>query len=202
MSPEQVRAQPIDARTDLFSFGVVLYEMATGQRRFPGDSSGLIFEAILNPSADSAAAAQCRTCRRNSSAIVGTCLEKDRDLRYQHASEIRTDLQRLKRDRESGRVPASRHAQARRAVPVGRGTLSMLGSRHRHSSSAVAAWAFYSRRPPTLTDKDTIVLADFTNTTGDPLSSTRRFDKDSRYSSGNRHFSASFPTIASAGRWS
>ena len=106
MSPEQVRAQPLDARTDLFSFGVVLYEMATGTRPFRGDSSGVIFDSILNrapvPPAHLNPDVPAELAR-----IIDKCLEKDRNLRYQHASEIRTDLQRLKRDTDSGRVITS-----------------------------------------------------------------------------------------------
>src|SRR5438034_1101291 len=107
MSPEQVRAQPLDARTDLFSFGVVLYEMATGTLPFRGDSTGTIFDSILNRAPvppvrlDPEVPAELER-------VIDKCLEKDRNLRYQHASDIATDLQRLKRDTGSGRVTAAR----------------------------------------------------------------------------------------------
>ncbi len=133
MSPEQVRAEPLDVRTDLFSFGVVLYEMATGTLPFRGDSSAVVSASILRdapiPPARLNPAVSADVAR-----IIDKCLEKDRALRYQHASDIRTDLQRVKRDTDSGRVTS-------RDFP----------------------------RAPILTDRDTIVLADFENKTGDSV---------------------------------
>jgi eukaryotic-like serine/threonine-protein kinase len=165
MSPEQVRAKELDARTDLFSFGAVLYEMATGDLPFHGESSAVICEAIMNR-------APVAVVRLNHDVpprledIINKALEKDRNLRYQHASEIRTDLQRLKRDTESARLPAATSAGATSRLGMGWKVALPVGL-------AVVVFAaggyFYLHRTPKLTDKDTIVLADFTNTTGDPV---------------------------------
>jgi serine/threonine protein kinase/tetratricopeptide (TPR) repeat protein len=165
MSPEQVRAKELDSRTDLFSFGAVLYEMTTGTLPFRGESTGLVFESILNR-------VPVPPVRLNSDLppkleeIINKCLEKDRNLRYQHAADIRTDLQRLKRDTESARMPAASKAEGSTHLRMHwKVTLSV--------ALAVAVLAvggyFYFHRPPKLTDKDTIVLADFTNTTGDAI---------------------------------
>src|SRR5215472_5047626 len=106
MSPEQVRGEDLDARTDLFSFGAVLYEMATGQHAFAGRTSGVIFEAILNRQPTPPRQLNPEVPLELEQ-IITKALEKGRDIRYQHASELRADLKRLKRDTESGRVPAA-----------------------------------------------------------------------------------------------
>jgi Tol biopolymer transport system component len=106
MSPEQVRAKELDARTDLFSFGAVLYEMCTGMLPFRGDTSAVIFESILNRTPVPPVRISPDTPAELET-MISKCLEKDRDLRFQHASEIRSDLKRLQRDTQSGRVSAA-----------------------------------------------------------------------------------------------
>jgi serine/threonine protein kinase/tetratricopeptide (TPR) repeat protein len=221
MSPEQVKAKELDARTDLFSFGAVLYEMATGKLPFEGASSGEICGAILHqePVAISSSNPDFPT---GLELIVRKALEKDRELRYQHASEMRTDLQRLKRDTESGRVPAASSgtvaveqglkptsiplddagpsassgqalkARSSTAVPTAGNeeTVELRPTGRKRASAPprafsradgyivaallvaalIAAGLYYrSHRPKPLTDKDTVVLADFANTTGDAV---------------------------------
>jgi eukaryotic-like serine/threonine-protein kinase len=165
MSPEQVRGEPLDARTDLFALGVVLYEMTTGIRPFRGDSTGIIVESILNRIPVS-------PVRLNPDVpvdlerILDKCLEKDRDLRYQHASDIRTDLRRIKRDSDSGKTVTSEAVASRR--PAGKlWELSVLAAVL--VASIAAAYVYFSQPAAGLTDRDTIVLADFENTTGDGM---------------------------------
>src|ERR1700719_2801456 len=137
MSTAQVKGKELDARTDLFSFGAVLYEMATGTLPFRGESSGVIFESILNRTPPSVVRLNPDTPPKLEE-IVSKCLEKDRNLRYQHASEIRADLQRLKRDTESGKAVSTGTATARwsqRSLLIGAVVLVFI--------AAIAAAAFY-----------------------------------------------------------
>jgi serine/threonine protein kinase/tetratricopeptide (TPR) repeat protein len=218
MSPEQVRGKELDSRTDLFSFGVVLYEMVTGALPYRGETSGVIFEAILNR-------APVPPVRLNPSLppkfedIINRALEKDRDLRYQHASEMKSELMRLKRDTDSGRAAVVRSEEAsappiqdvkvppesragaaessRAGVSAARdagpgdlrtpaesaGSAEATGEpRPRKFGNAAIAigtlillaavaggFFFLHSHAAKLTDKDTVVLADFTNTTGDAV---------------------------------
>jgi eukaryotic-like serine/threonine-protein kinase len=164
MSPEQVRGEELDARTDLFSFGAVFYEMATGAMPFRGETTGVIANAILERAPVAPVRLNPDIPAKLEESIT-KALEKDRKLRYQSAAEIRTDLQRLKRDAESGQLPtattgAVRHLGMRwkviLAVPLAAVVLA-------------AATYFHSHRTHTLTDKDTIVLTDFDNRTGDSV---------------------------------
>jgi len=209
MSPEQIRGKPLDARTDLFSFGIVLYEMATGAVPFRGETSGVIFDSIMNR-------APVAPVRLNPNLpakledIINRALEKDRDLRYQHAVDIKSELLRLKRDLDSGRSPThgssasveAGESSASISQPQpssaqrtsGRAAVVSSGSSDRVAAigpapparkswrkiavpvaivlvlAAIAGGLYWRKHQAVqLTDKDQLILADFTNQTGDPV---------------------------------
>jgi len=165
MSPEQARGEELDTRTDLFSFGAVLYEMVTGRMAFPGNSAAVIHDGLLNRTPAPASHVNAGLSPKLDE-IIAKALEKDRSLRYQNAADIRTDLQRLRRDKDSARVPAAAAKirtgkqlgpvwKAWGAVALGVLTLS-IGS-------------YVYLRGPKFVAKDTVVLADFDNKTGDSV---------------------------------
>ncbi|HXN72092.1 MAG TPA: protein kinase, partial [Candidatus Acidoferrales bacterium] len=204
MSPEQARGKELDGRTDIFSFGLSLYEMATGKQTFTGNSSAEIFDAILNRTPVAPVRLNPEIPPKLED-VINKALEKDRNLRYQHASEMRTDLQRLKRDADTGRVSAASSGTVAAAQEAGSQVASQqvspaTGSATAAPSSssgvkvgevsaasrkfwkilvpaiavvviglAVGAWLYFARKAQALTEKDTIVLSDFTNTTGDAI---------------------------------
>jgi serine/threonine protein kinase/Tfp pilus assembly protein PilF len=161
MAPEQLRGEPADARSDLFSLGLVLYEMAAGRPAFAGATAPVITAAILHDQPVSLRILRSELPDRFEDVVV-RAIEKDPALRYQHAADLRADLLRLKRDSGSRLVPVvmeSRRSTISRAAWVAVAVVALL----------TGAWYMYGRRAPKLTEKDTIVLADFVNTTGDAV---------------------------------
>jgi serine/threonine protein kinase len=170
MSPEQVDGKPLDGRSDLFSFGAVLYEMATGRLAFGKSTKGATFGAILHETPLPVKQLNPNLPERLEE-IIDKALEKDRNLRYQSAAEIRADLQRLKRDSESGRISTtSSGSMAVPEVPAARvGKLWRIAVPILLAALLLAAGLYYRsyRQNQRLTEQDTIVLTDFANSTGD-----------------------------------
>jgi serine/threonine protein kinase/tetratricopeptide (TPR) repeat protein len=173
MSPEQVRGDDLDSRTDIFALGLLLYEMATGRQAFSGRTGGAIIESILTRTPTSVRTVNPQIPLQLE-AIINKCLDKERNLRYPTAAAVRSDLQELKRVSESGQIPSSL-ASAPAAIPASPPSVRRFDWKIATAAAllvallASAGWIYNTRRAQALTKMDTIVLADFTNKTGDPI---------------------------------
>jgi tetratricopeptide (TPR) repeat protein len=167
MSPEQLRGDEVDARTDVFSLGLVLFQMATGRPAFAGATGAVVAAAILHEKPQAPSTLRPELTGRFDEVVL-KALEKDRTLRYTQAADLRADLQRLKRDTDGTATVGVGRAEP---APARRGMLLLTAA----ALLAIAAigggyvYSLYSRRPAPLTDKETVVVADFANTTGDPV---------------------------------
>src|SRR5579862_7042997 len=168
MSPEQLAAKELDARTDLFSFGAVLYEMATGTMPFRGDSTAMVIDAILNRQPVPVSKVNPNAPAKLEE-IINRALEKDRTLRFQSAADMRSELSRLKRGEDSGRSAAIAGRRAKVSTPPNWALLTAAAAVI--VAAAILSWLYFARRAQArmLTEKDTIVIGDFANTTGDAI---------------------------------
>jgi len=176
MSPEQARGEELDARSDLFSLGAVLYEMATGRPAFGGDTTAIIFDAILNRTPITPVRLNPEVPAKLEE-IINKLFDKDRTLRYQQAADVETDLRRLKRDSDASRSTVSAAPSAPPAEPL-RLVKTPVGT-HKHKALLIPAVAlalavgilgvwFLAPHSTRLTERDVVLIADFVNTTGDP----------------------------------
>jgi eukaryotic-like serine/threonine-protein kinase len=165
MSPEQVRCEELDARTDLFSLGLVLYEMATSQQAFAGNTAAIVHDAVLHHTPTSARVLNPKLPLRLEE-IINRCLEKDRDLRYQSAADLRTDLQRLKRDAESGRIAAQPVRAGENIAPTRRRTFDALAASMLVIAVAALTW-WISRRGTTQNALSPMTITPFTSYQGE-----------------------------------